>query len=114
MIRREAHWKFRHSHAIFKLMGDTARVLKGPRNLDPRRASSLAAIALLVVFLVLGFVSARHKSGTYDEKGHLSYGRQILETGSFERTTLRHNSKIPASALNALPAWVGRKLGWEV
>ena len=68
----------------------------GLRVITPRRASSLAAIAFLLLFFVLGLVSARNKSGTYDEKGHLSYGRQILETGSFHRTNLRHNSKIPA------------------
>ena len=71
-------------------------------------------MALLVVFFALGFVSARNKSGTYDEKGHLSYGRQILETGSFRRNIPRHNSKIPVTALNALPAWGARALDKEL
>jgi len=55
---------------------------------------------LIFTFLVLGFLSVRKLSLTADEAKHYRYGAQIL-AGNSDRFD---DSKMPVSALNALPA----------
>ncbi|MGB7874947.1 MAG: glycosyltransferase family 39 protein [Anaerolineales bacterium] len=54
---------------------------------------------LLLIFLAIGSLSVWGKALTYDEGKHMRYGRNLLE-GSTERFD---DSKMPVSALNALP-----------
>lgn len=72
------------------------------RGVKPR----LAALALLAVALVLAVTSVRRASLTYDEPVHYRYGAQLLEgeAGRFD------DSKMPVSALNALPGRLGAVL----
>ncbi len=81
----------------------------------PRRwlAPSVAGL-LLGVFVWLGVSSLEGKSRTFDEGSHLSYGRQILELGSFERRIHQHNATSPWMALNAAPVAIARRLGSEI
>jgi hypothetical protein len=53
----------------------------------------------MAAFLAQSILSIRHRTETYDEADHFRYGRQILElnSGRFD------DSKMPISALNALP-----------
>src|SRR5688500_778872 len=62
--------------------------------------SLAAASLLLLALLALQVSSAWRTSVTYDEPGHLRYGARLLggETARFD------DSKMPVSALNALPA----------
>lgn len=55
---------------------------------------------LLAFFLMISLLSLRRHTATYDEPAHLQYGRQLLagDAGRFD------DSKMPISALNALPA----------
>lgn len=64
------------------------------------RLSKLALIALLGFFLLINFGSIRYKTYTTDEAKHYRYGQNILnlESDRFD------DSKMPFSALNALPA----------
>jgi dolichyl-phosphate-mannose-protein mannosyltransferase len=66
----------------------------------------VAAAALLLVMLALALLSARDMSITYDEPGHLRYGRQLLH-GDARRFD---DSKMPVSMLNALPGAVAAAL----
>jgi len=59
----------------------------------------IAAAALLLLMLALELLSAVDMSITYDEPGHLRYGRQLLR-GDARRFD---DSKMPVSALNAVP-----------
>jgi len=52
--------------------------------------------------VLLGASAAWHWSPTFDESNHLEMGRRIVEEGDWGRFD---NSKMPVSALNALP-WV--------
>src|SRR6185503_10227033 len=65
-----------------------------------------AAAGLLLLMLALALLSARDMSITYDETGHLRYGRQLLH-GDARRFD---DSKMPVSALNALPGVVATAL----
>ena len=66
----------------------------------------VAAGALLLLMLALELLSAAGMSITYDEPGHLRYGRQLLH-GDARRFD---DSKMPVSVLNAVPgaiaAWL--------
>jgi len=79
--------------------------------LDIAPASRWAAkawiAALSLVFLLLGIRSIGAASPTTDEPGHYRYGHRILR-GVAERWD---DSKMPVSALNALPCFVLEKLG---
>lgn len=66
----------------------------------------VAAVALLLVMLALELLSAADMSITYDEPGHLRYGRQLLH-GDARRFD---DSKMPVSMLNALPGVVAQTL----
>jgi hypothetical protein len=70
----------------------------------------LAAGSLLVLFLLISFLSVRRLTLTYDEVDHYRYGFQILSLNS----NRFDDSKMPFSALNALPAKVAMSwLGWD-
>ncbi|MGH2605800.1 MAG: ArnT family glycosyltransferase, partial [Anaerolineales bacterium] len=70
------------------------------------RGENVGAFALLATFLVLALTSLPRLSQTTDEPLHYRYGRKILQSdaGRFD------DSKMPVSALNALPAWLGERL----
>jgi len=67
--------------------------------LHETRGYAVAAAGLLLVQLALLLLSSLDMSITYDEPGHLRYGRQLLH-GDAARFD---DSKMPVSALNALP-----------
>ena len=67
---------------------------------NQNRLSKLALIALLGMFLLINLGSIRYKSYTTDEAKHYRYGQNILNMDS-DRFD---DSKMPFSALNALPA----------
>lgn len=66
------------------------------------RSKNILLAGLLVILFVLNALSVRHKSMTYDEIHHYDYGERILN-GSSERSKQTDDSKMPVSALNALP-----------
>ncbi len=70
------------------------------------RKQILFVCLLLSIILALNILSSLNKSLTYDEPGHRRYGLQILDLNS-DRFD---DSKMPISALNALPYWIGQKL----
>src|SRR5882672_6515702 len=58
---------------------------------------------LLIAYLVNGVFYLQRQSITWDEPSHMSFGVRILK-GSTQRTDRPDfNSKMPVSALNALP-----------
>lgn len=61
---------------------------------------------MLLFFLIIGAGSVRNQSVTYDEPYHYQYGLNVL-TGN---STRFDDSKMPFSALNALPAVVAQAL----
>ena len=76
----------------------------------PSAYTSLIAASLLVIYLVNGLISIPRYSITYDEGGHLDFGIRMLK-GSTQRTDRQEfNSKMPVSALNALPRAVEQLL----
>jgi hypothetical protein len=93
--------------------------------ISPRRARTLAmsgwlarivpgrdvavAMLLLAVFVLLQIGSNRHKSIIIEEPVHYQYGWKILH---FDSTKIEpgESSKMPFSALNALPRWVAWRL----
>ncbi len=68
---------------------------------------TLALAALSGAFLVLGIRAIGNASPTTDEPGHYRYGHRILR-GVAARWD---DSKMPVSALNALPCFVSEKTG---
>lgn len=75
---------------------------------DRSRLLEWTSVALLLgVFFALTLLSARHKSITTDEPKHFEYGQRILDLKS-ERLnnggTVVDDSKMPVTALNALPS----------
>jgi hypothetical protein len=73
--------------------------------ISPRTQNAIAAI-LLLIFLVIGSLSALGKTRTIDEAKHFRYGMNLLN-GLSDRFD---DSKMPVSALNALPYKVGTYL----
>jgi len=69
------------------------------------------AIPLAIAFLgfVLNTIVAVKMSATYDEASHVQYGAAILK-GSTERSSFTFDSKMPISALNALPRAISEVL----
>ena len=65
----------------------------------PQRLAAAAAASLLLALLALQVASAARTSVTYDEPGHRRYGAALLRGD----TTRFDDSKMPVSALNALP-----------
>ncbi len=75
--------------------------------LHSSRGPALALAALSTVFLVLGIRAIGSASPTTDEPGHYRYGHRILR-GVAARWD---DSKMPVSALNALPCFVSETTG---
>ncbi len=48
---------------------------------------------------------------TQDEPSFYSYGERVLLKGEFSRVWPSDNSKLPVSALNVVPAWLGARSG---
>jgi hypothetical protein len=70
---------------------------------------------LLLAFGVRGLLAMRVDGTTVDEPTHLTYGLRALVAGTFMRDSEVFNSKMPVSALNAIPvvlATRGRTLTW--
>lgn len=65
---------------------------------------------LLLMFFLIGAFSIRDKSKTYDENDHYLYGRNIVLKGDATRFD---DSKMPITALNALPRKWGRSFPEE-
>lgn len=65
---------------------------------------------ILALFTAISVLSMRHKTLTVDEDGHWAYGLQILASDS----TRFDDSKMPLTALNAIPARAAALLpaGW--
>lgn len=63
------------------------------------RVQNVLVATLLLIFLAIGSLSVWGKALTYDEGKHMRYGRNLLN-GSTDRFD---DSKMPVSALNALP-----------
>lgn len=78
-------------------MGNTARIFS---IFNSARSAKILVGVLLLAFLVINLLSFRQNSLTYDEEAHFQYGMQILELNSKRFD----DSKMPFSALNALPA----------
>ena len=74
---------------------------------------NLCALALILFFIVFNFLSMQNKTRTADEDKHYSYGMNILNLNS-DRLQLPSgifdDSKMPITALNALPAWLAQRL----
>jgi len=79
---------------------------------DPnsKRVQDWTALALVVFFVFFGILSVQKVSITFDEAQHYRYGKNILNLNS----TRFDDSKMPFSALNALPAKAASYLpdGW--
>ncbi|HLA98209.1 MAG TPA: glycosyltransferase family 39 protein [Anaerolineales bacterium] len=69
-------------------------------NSKSNRPSILLVGIIVLAFLAINLLSFRQNSLTYDEEDHFLYGMQILELNSARFD----DSKMPFSALNALPA----------
>jgi len=92
-----------HAHAGSRLASGR------PSRPDPVIATPhyrLAVGALLALHLTLLLGQLWHKTWTYDEPWHLHYGRRIL-SGNADRFD---DSKMPVSALNALPSKLAEAL----
>jgi 4-amino-4-deoxy-L-arabinose transferase-like glycosyltransferase len=70
------------------------------------KARAAPPLLLLVAAGALEVTSVRHDSLTFDEPVHYRYGMNVLEGDS----TRFDDSKMPVTALNALPAFVGARL----
>jgi Dolichyl-phosphate-mannose-protein mannosyltransferase len=71
--------------------------------MDYRRLVKALPWALLALFAVRNLLAMRADGTTADEPYHLSYGERALAGASFFREADLMNSKMPVSALNALP-----------
>lgn len=72
-----------------------------------RSREIVVAAGLLALLLVLLVTAVQRKTLTYDEADHYNYGLQILNLNS---DRAGDDSKMPFSALNALPGWVAAQL----
>jgi hypothetical protein len=115
----------RAKNSLATLCGIGLRRMARPVDLDEGAAAALAppywlsrrwaghpmyrwcAVLLLGCALTLDVASMRRLTTTYDEPSHFRYGQHILdlESARFD------DSKMPVSALNALPARVATALG---
>ncbi len=86
--------------------GGAAETAAGSREQAGERRYALAAAALLLLLFAIELLATVDLSTTYDEPGHLRYGRQLLR-GDAHRFD---DSKMPVSVLNALPAAVAAAL----
>lgn len=58
---------------------------------------------IIVLYLLNGIYSIRHLSITFDEGAHFSYGIRMLKGDPEKYSAEADNSKMPISALNAIP-----------
>ena len=81
--------------------------------LERFRSTRIAVSALLLVFLLINLLSVRNMTLTVDEPRHYLYGLQILNLNS-NRLILEKgkidDSKMPFSALNAIPGKIAQFL----
>jgi hypothetical protein len=70
------------------------------------RSQNLIASAFVLFFILFNIISVRGMSLTADESDHYKYGMRILSLNS----TRFDDSKMPITALNALPAKLASKL----
>lgn len=76
-----------------------------------QRAANHWAVVCVGVGVVLVFITVARTSLTVDEPYYYSYGRRIVFAGAFARPNLIDDSKLPVSALNVLPEWMGVWIG---
>jgi hypothetical protein len=74
---------------------------------DPLPLQVTVIGSMLLLFILIGAFSIRDKSKTADENAHYLYGRNIVLKGDATRFD---DSKMPITALNALPRKLGRNL----
>ena len=74
-------------------------VAQRQRCLNTRRVQNWIALALVAFFVIFGVLSVQKVSETWDEGLHYKYGMQILNL----RSNRFDDSKMPVTALNALP-----------
>jgi hypothetical protein len=72
------------------------------------RRDALLAGALLFAFVLLAGNAVQRMAPTYDEWNHFLYGRKIL---SFDAARGIDDSKMPFSAINAVPSRIGLAVG---
>ncbi len=60
-------------------------------------------VAILLIYSVTELSFIASEDLTADETSHLSYGSRILQLNSYKRSCTTDDSKMPVSALNALP-----------
>ncbi len=73
----------------------------------------IAVFGLILFFLIFNFFSMRHLSLTTDEEMHYRYGMNILNLNSNRivyAPGIVDDSKMPVSALNAIPAKISKSL----
>ena len=68
-----------------------------------RDRTTAAALLLLAAFALLHVGSMQRRTLTIDESGHYAYGWRLLNFDSRRLDPLYDNSKMPFSAINALP-----------
>ena len=73
------------------------------------RLEHVVVFVFLVFYLTLGVLSVRSRSITTDEPSHYDYGLRLLD-GNADRVKEFDDSKMPFSALNALPAKIARRV----
>jgi hypothetical protein len=81
------------------------------RNVVLLNRGSLCAAVCIGFGTLLLLTTVVRTSITVDEPYFYRYGRRIFFAGTFTRTDPIDNSKLPVSALNALPAWVAARCG---
>ncbi len=84
-----------------------------PRRVRSERILRLGAAVCLALGTLLVVITVVRTSITVDEPYFYSYGRRILFAGTFARPDPIDASKLPVSALNALPEWMAAGIGVE-
>ncbi len=80
-----------------------------PSPVRSRRTGAALVSAVLLAYVAVNLAVAGQTSITVDEVHHFDYGRRVLN-GQPERRAVYDNSKMPVSALNALPSAVAATL----
>ena len=76
------------------------------------RAHTAVLLILLTTFLFLAGASVFHATPTRDEYWHYKYGEKVLQLDP-KRDEVLYDSKMPISALNAIPWKVVKAVGWD-
>lgn len=77
------------------------------------RAAAVLAVASMLVGSVLIALTAVRTSITVDEPYFYSYGHRILFESSFARHDPIDDSKLPVSAVSALPEWIADAVNFD-